>query len=298
MAEKTEDIKEDKKADSEAPEWAKKLDAKIDSCMSRMDDMEAFHKKADSEKDGEGKPEKTAADKKKADSEGEKEEEEMEKEEERDEKKDDSKKGDSKRVDARADSAVIEAIAEAKAARKAAEKALVDLENARSDAAAAKRQFEELKSAFASDLSSLRSAVSISDEDRAVLADIQARADMVEQLFGVDRHASPPQVGETPLAYRKRLATRMKAHSARWKDVDLAAFDDAVLTIAETDIYADAAGVANHPAETPPGKLIEVKKTDPRTGRVITEFKGDKSAWMEQFTGAKYRVASINKDFH
>ena len=191
-----------------------------------------------------------------------------------------------KEKEARADAAKKAEKAE-KEARKAAEKAE---EEARADAV---RKVAEENAQLRAKLESLTGAIYITDEQRAEIAEIQSRADGVASLFGANEKAPSPQPGESPLAYRKRLATKYKQHSNKWKEVDVMAFDDSVLKIAEADIYADAVQYAAAPADMPAGQLREVVKVD-RTGRKVTEFVGAKSAWMNQFKAQGYKVLSIN----
>jgi hypothetical protein len=298
----------DAKADAaEAPEWAKKLDAKVDACMARMDSMDVFkdskradagedmpEKKLEKEGEEEGKPAETAADKKKADSEsGEKEEKEMEGE---------AKCDSSGAVKlSKADRAKLTPgqLAQYKAGRDKA-KAQIALDAARADATQFKTQVEELKkliSAQGTDLSMLHGHVHISDADRATMAEIQSRADSVHQLFGVSQHAPNFQPGETPLAYRRRLVNGLKQYSDKWKTIELASADEKLMALAENDIYADAAKHASHPGDIPNGTLRAVIKEDARTGRKITEWVGDKSVWMDQFKAPAQLMVSIKKDF-
>jgi 8-oxo-dGTP pyrophosphatase MutT (NUDIX family) len=136
----------------------------------------------------------------------------------------------------------------------------------------------------------------ISDADYAAMADAQAKADKVFSAFGDS--APRPLNGETLLAYRRRLATGLKQHSATWKPVELSALaDDAAFTIAETQIYADATAAAMNPAGLPEGSLREIVSTD-LTGRRMISFVGEPRAWMSNFSNAsnRRRLAGIRNN--
>lgn len=130
------------------------------------------------------------------------------------------------------------------------------------------------------------------DTDYPEMAKFQAKADSVYSAFGDS--APGPLRGEDLMAYRKRLATGLKQHSQAWKDVDLAKVDASVLGIAEGQIYADAAKVAAHPTDVPEGVLIERVTQDP-TGRRISTFVGQPSAWTSQFKTPRLYQHGINK---
>lgn len=120
----------------------------------------------------------------------------------------------------------------------------------------------------------------LSDAELNAIADAQARADSVASQFG--QSASRPVPGETPRAYRIRLAGAFKKHSPDWKDIDLAKADDALLTLAEKAIYADAERVASSPATVEPGQLRMRIRMD-EAGRRIKEFDGAPDTWMSAF---------------
>ena len=131
------------------------------------------------------------------------------------------------------------------------------------------------------------------DEEMPMMADAQAKADSVFAAFG---SAAPrPLQGETLLAYRKRLATKLKVHSADYKDINLHKIADSdLLAVAERKIYADAAVAARNPADLPVDQLIEIKETD-RTGRQISTFRGRPDAWMRVHKSPGRRLHGINK---
>lgn len=128
--------------------------------------------------------------------------------------------------------------------------------------------------------------------ERDALAAAQSRADGVAAMFG-DR-VPPPNVGETPLGYRRRLAQRFQRHSPQFKDSRLDSADSATLAAVENQIYADAQTAARSVAGAQPGILIPFIERD-MAGRQITRYHGDIMAWMQHYmTGAQ--VGRINRN--
>lgn len=112
------------------------------------------------------------------------------------------------------------------------------------------------------------------EEDRQLFARSQLAAEPVYQAFG-DAAGAPRWLnGETRNQYRRRLLTKALPHSARWKDVDISAFNDKALDVVETQVYADAMQTALNPARVPAGRLQMVTRKD-ETGRSIKEFLGN-----------------------
>jgi ADP-ribose pyrophosphatase YjhB (NUDIX family) len=196
-----------------------------------------------------------------------------------------SKKADSMTAEekAKADSEAKEKEeAEAKAKADAEEKERE--EKARADAEETRKKIADLES---------RLPKQLSDADYAAMANAQSKADSVYSAFGDS--APRPLNGEDLLAYRKRLATKVKSHSAQWKDVDISALPAEVFTIAEDKIYADAMDAAIHPVDLPAGGLREIVKQDP-AGRKMSEFIGSPGAWMNDFKTPRLRQVRINKE--
>lgn len=133
----------------------------------------------------------------------------------------------------------------------------------------------------------------LTDSDYSAMADAQARADTVYSAFGDS--APRPLNGEDVLAYRKRLAVKIRDHSAQWKGVDLNVLPENVFAIAEDKIYADAMDSAIHPVDVPAGGLREIVKHDP-AGRKMSEFVGHPGAWMNDFKTPRLRQVRINKE--
>ncbi|VWD20702.1 NUDIX hydrolase [Burkholderia contaminans] len=131
----------------------------------------------------------------------------------------------------------------------------------------------------------------LSAEDRDALASAQMRADSVMQMFG--QNATAPLHGESPIEYRRRLASKLAPHSSEMKGVKLDALDGAAFKLVEDRIYADAQTAALNPASAPAGRLIPIISRD-EAGRQITRFSGDIAAWMQHFT-APGVVCKLNR---
>ncbi|MEI1392204.1 NUDIX hydrolase, partial [Klebsiella pneumoniae] len=105
--------------------------------------------------------------------------------------------------------------------------------------------------------------------------------------------ASAPLHGESPIDYRRRLASKLAPHSAEMKGVKLDAIDGAAFNLVEDRIYADAQVAARNPASAPAGRLIPIVSRD-EAGRQITRFTGDIASWMQHFT-APGVVCKLNR---
>lgn len=122
----------------------------------------------------------------------------------------------------------------------------------------------------------------VTDTDYAALLDAQSRADSVYMQHGLQ--APRALNGESVLAYRKRLARGLQAHSDRWKTQDLLKLDDGAFVVVEEQIFADSVVAAANPADLADGVLRPiVRKLD--SGHTVTEFRGSPSAWMSKFAG-------------
>jgi hypothetical protein len=129
-----------------------------------------------------------------------------------------------------------------------------------------------------------------SDDEHAAFADAQARADAVFNGFG--QRAPRPLEGEALVDYRKRLATKLKGYSPAWKGVKFSQLPEEAFSIAETQVYADAALAASNPADLNPGELREVSKIDPRTSQKTIVFYG-KEHFVKQMGRPGRRVQSF-----
>ncbi|KGC03343.1 NUDIX domain protein [Burkholderia multivorans] len=192
------------------------------------------------------------------------------------------------RAEQRADSAETP---EEKEKREKEEKERAD-SAARADSQRLARENEELRAQIKrmdGTLSTLVKPLSI--EDRDALASAQMRADSVMQMFG--QNATAPLHGESPIEYRKRLASKLAAHSPDMKGIKLDSLDGAAFKVVEDKIYADAQVAARNPASAPAGRLIPIVSRD-EAGRQITRFTGDIDAWMQHFK-APGVVCKINR---
>lgn len=251
------------KADADAGEKLDKVLACMDSVSKRMDAFEDKFKKSDGEEDDTAK---IAADKAKKDA-----------EEEEEKKKADA----AKRKDEPGDNEDMAERIKAKEKEKADAAAAADAA-AKADSESIRKRIDDVERMLPKH---------ITDADYASMADAQARYDGVFSLFG--DAASRPLQGETPLAYRRRLAGTLKVHSKNWKEVDLATIaDDATFAIVEGQVLADAQAAALAPSSAPEGELRPVRRRDP-TGRTITEYVGHPSAWMNQFGVNRRRLTGI-----
>lgn len=162
---------------------------------------------------------------------------------------------------------------EAKERKDSEEKMRADAQ-LRSDNAELKKQIEAMNAR----LTSLTTPLSASDRDQ--LSAAQARWDSVAQMFGDSVPA--PLHGESPIAYRQRLAAKFQKHSDKFKGIRLDSLDGAVFDTIEEQIRMDAQTYAKSPDVMPAGKLIPIIRRD-EAGRQITEYSGDMDAWLGHF---------------
>ncbi|KVK89909.1 NUDIX domain-containing protein [Burkholderia sp. MSMB1498] len=252
--------------EEQAPAWADALMKRMDSVCSRMDaienkggdEMPAKPLTADSaEKEAEREGEKEMGLEKKAEGEIAAAIKEGEAEHREEERADSAEKKDEDEKE-RADSA------------------------ARADSQRLARENAELRAQIQRMDGTLSTLVKpLSVEDRDALASAQMRADSVMQMFG--QNATAPLHGESPIDYRKRLASKLASHSPDMKGVKLDALDGAAFKVVEDKIYADAQVAARNPASAPAGRLIPIVSRD-EAGRQITRFAGDIATWMQHFT--------------
>ena len=257
-----------KKADAEAEEEAKKADAdagtkldKILSCMDAMDKrMDGFESKMD------------AMDKAKADA---------------------AKK------DGEDDPEFLKKKADAEAEEKKKADAAAEEEAKKKADAAAEDEKKKADAKADSDISDVRKRIDkveqmlpkqVADADYHALTDVQAKADGVFQAHGL--HAPRFMQGEGVVAYRKRIASTLKAHSAVWKGIDLSAFPDDSFAIAESQIYNDAMVAAVNPVDLPEFVLRPITTVDHATGQRSTRFVG-KNTFISQLKRPSRRVAHI-----
>lgn len=245
---------EDRKDAEEEGEEGDRKDARKDTEEDRRAAgyTEGDRKDAEGEEGEFGKARETAADKRRKDSRKDAEEEGEKKEERADAKRKDE---DKEEEGERADSAPM----------------------TRAEAAALRAELASMTA---------RMPALLTDADRVRFATIQETADPVFQAFG-DR-APAPLDGETPLQYKRRLASKMQGHSPKWKDTRLSAIaDEASLDVIVADVYADSLSAARRGAEVPSGQLRE--RVIQRGGHTIVEFDGGPESWMNPFAGNSMR---------
>ena len=119
----------------------------------------------------------------------------------------------------------------------------------------------------------------LSPAERDELAKVHARADTLATMLGETVHH--PLHGETPIAYRKRLASKFQKFS-KVKDVKLDSIDGAAFDFLEEKIYADAKEAALSPSESAPARLVPIITRDD-SGRQITRYAGNSDAFKVAF---------------
>ena len=127
-------------------------------------------------------------------------------------------------------------------------------------------------------------------EDRNEISKARRRADSAYSALNRDVPEVLP--GESPLAYRRRLADGLKDLSPTLKSANIDALPGDVFSLAEERIYQDAAEAAKSPANIKPMELRAHRYVDEATGHTITEYHGDPVAWMQTFMapGARLQI--------
>jgi hypothetical protein len=128
-------------------------------------------------------------------------------------------------------------------------------------------------------------------DERNQIAAARHRADSVYTMLG--RTTPEWMAGESPMAYRRRLADGLKDHSAALKKTVMDALPDDVFGITEERIYQDALEAAKQPSVMPPMVLRPHTYQD-TTGHTVTEYYGDPMTWMAPFMSAGVK-AKINR---
>lgn len=129
-------------------------------------------------------------------------------------------------------------------------------------------------------------------ENRNALAETRARADGLYQAL-TGQPASQPMPGETPIAYRKRMADGLRKYSDRMKDVRVDALTGEAFAVIEDHIYTDAEAAIRSDAVIPAGQLRAIVRND--RGRERTEYVGDASVTWEPFSAGSHRVVKLNR---
>ena len=144
-----------------------------------------------------------------------------------------------------------------------------------------------------SQLMALQKMASSQDTNSVSFADIQSRAD--EALSRHGRRAGAPMLGETPLNYRKRLATQLAAFAPKWAALPMGGVNDAAFERIEGGVYADAAAA---PIHVPPGELVCVPRKAYGGFTTINEYHGSPDAWMGPLSGSvrQYATKFLTRD--
>ena len=117
-------------------------------------------------------------------------------------------------------------------------------------------------------------------EDREAISAAYRRADSIYQMHGMHTPESIP--GETPIAYRKRLANGLRRYSKTYSDYRLDSVpDDQTFALVEEKIYLDADAAARSPDNMPAGRLIPHVSNS--NGHTVTRFYGDAAAAWSLF---------------
>jgi hypothetical protein len=126
-------------------------------------------------------------------------------------------------------------------------------------------------------------------EERNAIASARQRADSVYAMLGRETPSWMP--GESPLAFRQRLADGLKDHSAPLRRANLAALPEGAFSVTEARIYQDATAAAQTGAGIPRGTLRPHAHKD-ETGHNVTDYYGDPMGWMSPFMapGAVARI--------
>jgi hypothetical protein len=133
----------------------------------------------------------------------------------------------------------------------------------------------------------------MTDEEHAVFAETQARADSVFNGFG--KRAPRPMEGEGIVDYRTRLANTLKPYSKVWSKAKLTKLPIETFEIAEEQIYTDAIEAAAHPSDLDEGELRAVTTIDQNTGLRTTKFFG-KESFIKGISQPNRRITKIRTE--
>ncbi len=275
-------------AEEMVPAWADALNKRFDEVCNRLDALDKGRADGDFDKledklEGEGKSKESAekiagaAGEKKFGKEG------MEKKAEEGKEK----------AERKDETTEEKAASEERESEKAGEREIKEAEKSegreeRADSVMA-RKVADLEARLASITKPL------SPSERDELAKVHARADTLATMLGETVHQ--PLHGETPIAYRKRLASKFQKYS-KVKEVKLDSVDGAAFDFLEEKIYADAKEAALSPSENAPARLVPIITRDD-SGRQITRYAGNSDAFKEAFAFCMQQpvVARVTKPY-
>ncbi len=128
--------------------------------------------------------------------------------------------------------------------------------------------------------------------ERGELATAYHRADSLYASLG--RQTPSPLPGESPMAFRHRLADGLRDMSDGLGRVNFDALPDDVFGTIEARVYQDASDSAKAGIGMPAGRLNS-RSYKNETGHQVTEYYGDNMAWMQPFMLGGVR-ARINRN--
>ncbi|MHB1644409.1 MAG: hypothetical protein ACYCS8_17460 [Acidithiobacillus sp.] len=129
-------------------------------------------------------------------------------------------------------------------------------------------------------------------EDRNEISAVRSRADSVYQAL-TGRPVSEPIPGESPIAYRKRVADGLRKFSGKFKDTRLDSLSGPVFEEIEDRIYLDAMEAIKSPSVIEPGMLRPITRND--SGHQITEYVGDAKVTWAPFQAGSGMIAKLTK---
>lgn len=130
-------------------------------------------------------------------------------------------------------------------------------------------------------------------EDREAISAAYRRADSIYQMHGRNTPEAGP--GESPIAYRKRLAHGLKRYSKTYGEYKLDSVgDDQTFSLVENAIYADADNAARSPENMQPGRLVPHVTNS--NGHNITRFYGDAAAAWRLFQPPMVQQGRFNTE--
>lgn len=128
-------------------------------------------------------------------------------------------------------------------------------------------------------------------EERNQLAAARHRADAIYSALG--RAVPETMPGESPVAYRQRLASGLKDLSPKCGRINMDALVGGPLEVVEDTIYSDAMQSVRDGRAIPAGELRPHSYRG-QTGHDITEYYGDSMGWMAPFMAPGARL-TINR---
>jgi hypothetical protein len=123
--------------------------------------------------------------------------------------------------------------------------------------------------------------------DSAINAQWRVRMD--EVLGGLGTETPKVLAGESTRPYRQRVMRGLRKYSPKFKEVDLGTLNAAAFDAVSEAIMVDVAEAARRGPDVPEGAgIVEVKRRDPTTNRVISTFYGKNTFIKEMKRPARY----------